>query len=442
MLNMGFLEDVQFVLSNTPEKRQIALFSATMPGPIREIAEKYLNDPVKVTVRKQTLTADSITQKCVFVNERNKLDLLARIMEIETTDGVIVFTKTKDSTVAVAERLAKLGLSAAALNGDLPQTRRQRTVDQLKAGQLDIVVATDVAARGLDVQRISHVFNYDLPHDSESYVHRIGRTGRAGRAGTAYIFLTPAQRGKLRYIENATRKPIEVVLAPTARQVNEKRLSDFKEQVITTAQRKKLRKPFQRVVAECIEESGLTAEEVAAAIAAVANADRPFVAGDIPEPDLRRGRPDSRPPRGDRRGSSGARPARRGMKRYRIEVGSSDGVKPGNIVGAIANEAGIAGCDIGAISIQDSYSTVDLPEEVTPNIANQLSRTWVAGKQLRLRPVGDYDDAGDNRRGGQSRWQSGGKKGGKPFAKRKGPGKPFKSGGKKPGGKKSFRPAK
>ncbi|GAB5402184.1 MAG: DEAD/DEAH box helicase [Aureliella sp.] len=402
MLNMGFLEDVEFVLSKTPKDRQIALFSATMPGPIRRIADEYLTDPEVVTIQKKTLTADSIVQKCVFVEERNKVELLARLLEFEDTDGVIVFTKTKESTVTVAEKLTRLGHQTAALNGDLPQARRQRAVDQLKSGKLDVLVATDVAARGLDVQRISHVFNFDLPHDSESYVHRIGRTGRAGRKGTAVIFLTQRQRGKLKMIEKATRKSIEIIQPPTADDINARRVEEFKKKIVQKSTATKKLAPYKKLIAECIEETGLEPELVAASLALIAQGSAPLFVEDLPMPTVRPTR--ERPSRDGRDGGRERRPARRpraGMQRYRIEVGHTDGVRPGNIVGAIANESGISGGDIGAIEIRDSYSFVDLPQDVTPDIIKQLTRTWVAGKQLNIQAASGEAGSDTRRSGGK-----------------------------------------
>jgi ATP-dependent RNA helicase DeaD len=409
MLNMGFLEDVEFVLQNTPAEKQIALFSATMPHQIRRIADQHLKEPATVTIgRKAGLTADSIEQRCVFVNEGDKPEMLARMLEAEETDGVIVFTKTKDSTVAVADRLCALGLSAAALNGDLPQARRQRTVDQLKSGHLNILVATDVAARGLDVQRISHVFNYDLPHDSESYVHRIGRTGRAGRSGVAVIFLTFRQRGKLRLIERATNQPIAVVEPPRTREINLKRIERFKAQMIEILGGGDL-SLFKKMVEEVAAETQQPMEMVAAAAAKLARGDQPLLVSDLPKSasfDSPRGDRRERGPRDDRGerggrefrsdfgsnrdggGGAGRRssgPPRQGMERYKIEVGRDDGVRPANIVGAIANEAGISGSDIGSIDIRGNYSTIDLPEGMPKDVFQLLQKTWVSGKQLRIK---------------------------------------------------------
>lgn len=403
MLNMGFLEDVEFVLENSPAEKQIALFSATMPPQIRRIAEQHLKDATTVTIDRKAMTSESIEQRCVFVNEGDKPEMLARMLEVEDTDGVIVFTKTKDSTVAVAERLCALGLSAAALNGDLPQARRQRTVDQLKSGQLNILVATDVAARGLDVQRISHVFNYDLPHDSESYVHRIGRTGRAGRSGVAVIFLTFRQRGKLRLIERVTNGSITVVEPPRSREINLKRIERFKAQVVKTLNSADMG-VYKKMVEEVAAETEQPMEMVAAAFAKLARGDQPLLVSDLPKAasfDSPRGERDSRRERGNgdgrdfrddgrREGGAGRRPSgppRQGMERYQIEVGRVDGVRPANIVGAIANEAGISGSDIGSIDIRGNYSTIDLPEGMPKDVYQLLQKTWVSGKQLRIKLV-------------------------------------------------------
>lgn len=405
MLNMGFIDDVEFVLRETPAVKQVALFSATLPAPIRKIADQHLKDPASITIKRKTLTADSIEQRCVFVEEREKLELLSRLIELEKTDGVIVFTKTKDSTVHVADHLVRIGLRAAALNGDLPQARRQRTVDQLKSGQLDIIVATDVAARGLDVQRISHVFNYDLPHDGESYVHRIGRTGRAGRAGVAVIFLTHRQRGKLRLIENLTKKPIQILDAPSAEEINQARIERFKEQITASSTHADI-SLFQKVITDHAAATGQPIELIAASLAHMAQGGRPLLAKDQPQPRRSSERfdndRDGRRTRSRDGGESRGRPApgralgrpQPGMSRFWIGVGRSDGVRPNNIVGAVANEAGISGGDIGPINIRDEFSTIDLPSGLPREALETLEKTWVSGKQLRIRP---YSERGGER---------------------------------------------
>ncbi|TWT64779.1 DEAD/DEAH box helicase [Allorhodopirellula solitaria] len=411
MLNMGFLEDVQFVLEKSPATRQVALFSATLPGPIREIADEYLNDPARITIKKKTATADSIRQRALFVSPRDKMDALLRLLEVEETDGVIVFTKTKDATISVAEGLSREGLSAVALNGDMPQKVRERTISQLKNGKLDILVATDVAARGLDVPRISHVFNYDLPHDSESYIHRVGRTGRAGRDGEAIIFLTNAQRGKLRYIERATKQPIETIGIPTSKEINAMRVKRFGQQITDIAAEKDLTH-FKELIANYAEETGKPLEMIAAALAEISQQGRPFLMKDRPKTaksehrdGFDRGDHFSR---GDRRGDSHERggkpprqlgPPREGMVRYRIDVGWQDGVKPGNIVGAVANEAGIEGQYIGPINIRNEFSTVDLPEGMPSDIYQKLRKTWVSGKRLNLEVAREGDHDGGSRGG-------------------------------------------
>ncbi|MEZ6097211.1 MAG: DEAD/DEAH box helicase [Pirellulaceae bacterium] len=409
MLNMGFQEEVETILAHTPDAKQVALFSATMPAPIRKIADNYLKNPVEVKIMQRTLTAESVVQRCIVTPEGRKLETLSRILETENTDGVIVFTKTKQATLEVSEHLLKLGFSTTALNGDLPQHQRQRSVDQLKAGMLDILVATDVAARGLDVQRISHVINFDLPQDSEAYVHRIGRTGRAGRKGTAILFLTPKQKGRLRQIERITQQRIEMMDSPTIGDVNRARVSKFQERISDAVGTQDL-SFFQNMLNETAEGLGQPVDIVAAAAVWVAQGNRPFLKvetkerversfsserGERDRDDSRGGRKNGRrrddkrrdqdrdfePRRRGGRSSEGPKP---GMQRFRIEVGRSDGVRPGNIVGAIANETGIAGEDINNISIGDRYTTLDLPEGLPNDLLGIMKKTWVSGKQLQI----------------------------------------------------------
>jgi ATP-dependent RNA helicase DeaD len=392
MLNMGFIEDVQFVLEQTPPGRQVTLFSATMAAPVRKIAETYLVDPATVTIEKKQLTAESIRQRAVLIQGKAKAGTLMRFLETEDTDGVIVFTKTKDTTVRLAEQLIRNGFSATALNGDMPQQVRERAVEQLKSGRLDILVATDVAARGLDVSRISHVFNFDLPHDSESYIHRIGRTGRAGRSGEAIIFLTPAQRRKLRLIEKATKKSIEWVDVPSADQVNAKRIEHFKQKLTRTLADRDVAL-FEQLLEQYSRETDTPPLRVAAALADLAHHGRPFLVTDRPQPnEFSEKNSRSKDERPRKHGSDSGKKPRKlgppepGMIRYRIEVGREHGVAPRNIVGAVANEAGIESEFIGPIKIYPHFSTVDLPEGMPKDIYQTLQRTWVAGKQLRIRP--------------------------------------------------------
>lgn len=442
MLNMGFLEDVEFVLERTPESRQVALFSATLPEPIRKISQRYLHEPAKVTVKKKTMTADSIRQRALFLPPRDKVFALGRLLEAEATDGVIVFTKTKASTVTVAESLCRQGNSAVALNGDMPQSVRERTVEQFKAGRLDILVATDVAARGLDVSRVSHVINFDLPHDVESYIHRVGRTGRAGRAGEAIIFLSNSQRGRLRTIERATKQRIEVVQLPTADEINELRIKRFQDRITEVTASEDLTM-FKTLISNYAAQTGKPMEMIAAALAHLGQQGRPFLAKDRPKrPEG--GRADRK--RGDHRDSGDGFHAKRdvdrhdrrrkgrksgrtlgppeeGMERYRIEVGFRDGVKPGNIVGAVANEAGIDGEFIGPIAIHDRHSTIDLPEGMPRGVYRSLKRTWVAGKQLQIsidkEAGGNEEGARTFQSGDRKRDKSRRKQSGRPSAKAK-----------------------
>ncbi len=431
MLNMGFLEDVEFVVAQMPETRQVTMLSATMPGPIRDIADNYLVDPATVRVKRKQMTAESITQRAVIVPPKDKAFVLGKFLEHEPIDGVIVFTKTKDATVRLAEQLGRNGFSAAALNGDMPQKVRERTVEQLKAGNLDILVATDVAARGLDVKRVSHVFNFDFPHDSESYIHRIGRTGRAGREGNAIIFLTPAQRRKLKIIERATKRTIEIVEAPTADMINARRVERLKQQITETAANTDLQL-FKELVIDQVKTSELSMETVAAALIHIGQKGRPFLLKERPtktkEPrergkDRDFDRPHNR--KGEKSFNDSKKQHRKlgppepGMTRYRIEVGRNDGVAPRNIVGAVANEAGIESEFIGPIKIYPHFSTVDLPEGMPKDIYRTLQRTWVSGKQLQIRPDRHPDERSE-----------------RPY---KGKGKP-KHKKKNAGGKKRFKP--
>ena len=443
MLNMGFLEDVQFVLNKTPANRQIALFSATLPGPIQSIAEQYLNDPERITIKKKTITADNIRQRALFVMPRDKVHALCRILAAEETDGVIVFTKTKASTLAVAESLSRKGLSAVALNGDMAQAARERTVDQFKSGQLDVLVATDVAARGLDVSRVSHVFNFDAPHDTESYIHRVGRTGRAGRNGEAFIFLSNAQRGKLRLIERATNQKIEVVQLPTTQHVNELRITRFKQQITEVTAAEDLTM-FKSLIEDYAAETGKPIEMVAAALAHISQQGQPFLEAERPKRERRERTDEPRQNRFERDGdeetfgqrpSEGSRRPRKlgppepGMERYRIEVGRRDGVKPGNIVGAVANEAGIDGQFIGPILIHDSHSTVDLPEGMPRDIYQSLRRTWVLGKQLQLARADEAGDESGDREASTRQHHPKNHRHAKPRGKQMGPGKQTGPGG-------------
>lgn len=403
MLRMGFIDDVEWILEQTPEKRQIALFSATMPQQIRRIATKYLNNPEQITIKTKTTTVDTIRQRFWPVSGMHKLDALTRILEAEPFDGMIIFVRTKTATVELAEKLAARGYSATALNGDIQQNQRERTIDNLKKGKLDILVATDVAARGLDVDRISHVINYDIPHDTESYVHRIGRTGRAGRSGEAILFVAPREKRLLYAIEQATKKKIERMELPSTEAINDKRIDKFKQR-ITEALAVEEMGMFYQMVEQYQQEHNVPALEIAAALAQMLQGDTPFLLQNKPERSAdksweREERP-SRNKRDDRKEPFQAKvrpskeraprkemPPEEGMERFRIEVGHNHDAKPGNIVGAIANEAGLDGEHIGRIDIRDDHSFVDLPIGMPKDVFNDLIKVRVAGQALKISRV-------------------------------------------------------
>jgi len=402
MLRMGFIDAVESVLEQTPPQRQVALFSATIPAPIRRIAQKHLRSPVEVTIKSKTTTAANIRQRYWLVSGVHKLDALTRILEAEPFDGMLVFTRTKQSTVELAEKLEARGFDAAALNGDIPQPQRERTVAQLKSGQIDIVVATDVAARGLDVERIGHVVNYDVPYDTESYVHRIGRTGRAGRKGEAILFIAPRERNMLRAIERATRQTIEPMNLPSVDAVNALRITKFKQRVSDTIAAGETH-TFRPVIEQLESESGLPLLDIAAALAHLAQGTTPLLLAKPKQPDAaaaekhaapaKHPAPDKHPapgkhPASDKRSASAAAAPTRGfLETFRVEVGSQHGIRPGNIVGAIANESGIEGVHIGRVDIREDYSYVDLPEGMPKEVFKDLQKVRVAGRELRISRV-------------------------------------------------------
>ncbi len=392
MLRMGFIDDVEWILEHIPAERQTALFSATMPEQIRRVAQKYLRDPQEVKIKSATSTVSAIQQRYWQVSGLHKLDALTRIMEVEDSlDAAIIFVRTKTATEELAQKLEARGYAAAALNGDMNQASRERVIEQLKSGGLDIVIATDVAARGIDVPRVSHVINYDIPYDVEAYVHRIGRTGRAGRTGTAILFVSPREMRMLRTIEKVTRQNISPLRLPTKQDVADRRVAQFKQQVIKTLEAGEL-SFFEEVVTQIEEEANVGAHEVAAALAFLVQKSRPLL---MPEKEVRsfeadsaEGRPErkerfERPERGERferkeRPERGERPERTDAKkgkgrdlgnvgnmvRYRIEVGRNQGATPKDIVGCIANEADIQSRYIGHIALFDEYSTVELPDSL------------------------------------------------------------------------------
>jgi len=490
MLRMGFVDDVEKILQATPPGRQVALFSATMPAPIRRIANQHLRDPQTVTIESKTSTVSTIRQRCWWVGGMHKLDALTRILEAEPFEAMIVFVRTKMATEELASKLEARGFAAAAINGDIAQQQRERTIERLRNGQLDILVATDVAARGLDVERISHVLNYDIPYDTESYVHRVGRTGRAGRSGEAILFVSARERHLLRAIERATSQPIEAMTLPSADVVNDQRMAKFKQRITDTLQRTDLA-PFATLIESYAGEHGVPMADIATALARMAQGDAPLLLAPDP-PHLsappaheKRGRSDNaargprddtqrrpgakgfdaareqrsfdpRAPRADRQGDAQrepraerpfdhrapraehthdaprgernpapARPPRKapdaGMSAFRIEVGHSHGVRPGNIVGAIANETGMDSAAIGRIDIRHDYTVVDLPADLSSEAVEHLQKVWVSGQRLRIRPFVEGGDGGD---GGSDRGP--GRSGKPPFRGTKPPPRKFK----------------
>jgi len=408
MLRMGFIDDVEWILEQTPAQRQMALFSATMPAQIQRIARRHLHDPQEISIKTATATAETIRQRYWLVSGFHKLDALTRILEVEPFDAILMFVRTKIATTELAQKLEARGYSAAALNGDMAQKSREQMIDRLKKGSLDILVATDVAARGLDVERISHVINYDIPYDTEAYIHRIGRTGRAGRKGDAILFVAPRERRLLGAIEKATRQKITQLELPSTTMVNNKRIADFKQTITDTLAVGEL-EFMEKLLEQYQQEHDVPALEIAAALAKMSMNDRPLLL----EPEHRTKRPtdrkeSTRQPKGQAKGQSkeqvkestpikgSTKPQsntehrtgpEKGMERFRIEVGHKHEVKPGNIVGAIANEAGLDSQYIGHIDIQDDFSLVDLPAGMPKEIFQDLKKTWVCGQQLKITRV-------------------------------------------------------
>lgn len=383
MLRMGFIDDVESILESTPQSRQVALFSATMPAPIRRVADKYLSSPEEVRIETAVTTNENIEQCYWLVSGTNKLDALTRILEVEEFDGMIIFVRTKTATAELADKLNARGYSAAALNGDMNQQLRVRTVEQLKSGNLDIVIATDVAARGLDVERISHVLNYDIPYDDEAYVHRIGRTGRAGRSGKAILFVAPRERRLLHSIEKTTRQKISRMDLPSRDELIDKRAKNLKASV-TEAMDHSSNPLFQQVVSDLITEQEASPEAVAAALLYLVQKDRPL------EP------PAEKPARkerdfGDREKNKKDKGKRKDrdnndaqMEAYKLHVGHEDDVSPREIVGAIANEADISSQYIGKIRIFDNYTLVDLPKGMPKDVFQTLKKTRIKQKALQI----------------------------------------------------------
>jgi ATP-dependent RNA helicase DeaD len=409
MLRMGFIDDVEWVLEQIPTDHQTALFSATMPKQIANIAKKYLEDPAIIEIEDKTSTVDTVRQRYWMVSGLHKLDALTRILEVEDTDGIIIFVRTKIMTTALAEKLEARGFAAEALNGDMPQKLRELTVNKLKTGKLDVLIATDVAARGLDVPRISHVINYDVPYDSESYIHRIGRTARAGRKGDAILFISPREKRLLHSIEKTTRQKIERMDLPTHSSVNDARVDKFKQRITDTLANGEHNSLFAEIVESYAIEHDVPPVEIAVALASMAQGDSPLVLDknekvqfeqfDSSDRGGRRDRGD-RGDRGDRRerrekpdrrerkeGKKKSDPITQGMERFHISVGKSHGVKPASIVAAIGSIAGLSDKDIGRIELHDQFSFVELPYGMSQNVFKELKQVKVSGQKLQISQV-------------------------------------------------------
>ena len=427
MLRMGFIDDVEWILEQTPKERQIALFSATMPHQIRRIATRYLKDPVEIIIKDKTTTAPTIRQRFWPVSGMHKLDALTRILEAEPFEAMLIFVRTKTATVELSAKLEARGYASTPLNGDIKQNQRERSIESLKSGKLDILVATDVAARGLDVERITHVINYDIPHDTEGYVHRIGRTGRAGRQGDAILFVAPREKSMLHAIERATNQKIEIMELPSTELINDQRMAKFKQRITDTLASEELGL-FYQMIEQYQQEHNVPVLEIAAALGLLLQGETPLIlqakshhfkedeswqndktkqrkgrVGDRGKErgrmrDKVRGKDQDRSPKKEfplekrdkvrgkdqDRTSKKELPLEEGMERFRIEVGHNHDVKPNNIVGAIANEAGLDSQHIGRINIYDDFSVIDLPEGMPKDVFSDLKKVWVAGKQLHI----------------------------------------------------------
>ncbi len=386
MLKMGFIDDVEWILEQLPGKVQTALFSATMPNEIRKIAQRYLDNPEQVTIKLATMTAENIRQRYWVVSGLHKMDALTRILEAEEFDGMIIFVRTKTATIELAEKLEARGFDAAAINGDMSQQLRERAINHLKDGKLDILIATDVAARGLDVDRITHVVNYDIPYDSESYVHRIGRTGRAGRSGDAILFVAPREKRLLSNIERATGKKVEEMQLPSTELINNARIARFKQKITDTLNHDEL-SFFAQLIEQYQNEHNVSALEIAAALAQIIQGNEPLLLKELPRNKKQKNKPESSSSSDrsePRRERSGRKQPGIKMETYRVEVGRSLGVKPGNLVGAIANETGLDGDHIRRIKIEDDYSTVELPAGMPKELFQALKKVRVAGQPLNI----------------------------------------------------------
>jgi len=439
MLDMGFADAMEAILSQTPAEKQVALFSATMAPNIRRIAQKHLKDPREVVIKGKSATAANIKQSFWMVSGLHKLDALTRIVETADFDAMLVFVRTKQSTVDLAERLQARGFAAVALNGDIQQSMREKTVEQLKNGKIDILVATDVAARGLDVKRITHVVNFDVPYDTESYVHRIGRTGRAGRSGEAILFVAPRERNLLRLIEKHTRQNIEPLSLPTVDDVNTRRLAKFKAR-IGEALAGSTADFYRKAVQEVALETGSDLLTIAAAVASLVEGGAP-VQSSAPtqtyeSPKFDRERDDPRKPKREYTPAADLPAVAEDgyafeddgkQTTWRLAVGRQHGAVPGNIVGAIANEARLHGPQINGVDVRATYSLVRLPANLPRAVIERLSKVRVRGQALSLEASDDLPP-----RGKPNAFH----KGDKPFHKG-GKHKPYHKSGKRPGFKRT-----
>ncbi|MED7788249.1 DEAD/DEAH box helicase [Francisella sp. 19X1-34] len=406
MLRMGFIDDVRFVLSHVSDECQRLLFSATIPADIADIIQEYLRNPCKIQVKAKTKTANTVTQKFIVIKGFRKIDALDRLLEVEETDGVIIFVKTKTSTIEVADNLKALGYKVAAINGDMQQSQREYIVDQFRSSKSDILVATDVVARGIDLERISHVINYDMPGDTDTYVHRIGRTGRAGREGTSISLVPLKEMRFLRILERFTGSPMQEVFMPSAKDLASSRIENFKARITSAIDKNKSLDKYKEIITGIRDELELDSDELLAVLTLLAQGKKSFFPREIQARDdrsrrdrnprdgrrndrfERRGDRNDRSDRGDRRFDRSERKPRRApnidLTTYKLEVGRDNDVQPRNIVGAIANEGNIDSKHICNISIQKDYTLVDLPSNLSPKVVNHLKRVWVAGKKLNI----------------------------------------------------------
>jgi ATP-dependent RNA helicase DeaD len=403
MLRMGFIEDVEWILAQAPDSLQTALFSATMPPEIRRVADRYLRNPATVEIEHKSLAVPTVTQRYLNVLEKQKLDVLSHVLETETEPGeaVLIFARTKVGAAELAEKLQARGYAVEPMHGDMSQAQRENVIRRLRNGQVEMVVATDVAARGLDVERIGFVVNYDIPYDMEAYVHRIGRTGRAGRAGKTVLFVTPREQRLMRNIEQYVKQRIEPMKAPTRAHVAARRIALFKERILQTLADEDL-DLYLSLVEELAEESGRDIAEIAAAAARLAREDKPLVVDLEPEPEVV------------------AQPEE-GMVRFFIEAGRRNGVRPGDIVGAIANEAGVPGQAIGAIDIYDRFTFVDVPGQYREQVLNGMRGVAIRNREANIRVAMPRDEAATpsakKERGGKHKNIYRGKKGGKKLSR-------------------------